>query len=253
MFDLLIPPLIRLTTQVGNVIMSLYKSELDIKIKPDDTPLTIADKNAHKLIVEVLLKLTPNTPILSEESEIIEFSERSKWHEYWLIDPLDGTRDFLEQTGEFCICIAYIKQHKPIFGMIYAPLSKTHYYTTDANKAFKQQENIIQPLNVHPDHHPLKIVIGHCSSHNKQLQDHLEKCSTYKVFQLGSALKFCAIAEARYDYYPRFGPCSEWDTAAGVCILQGAGGSVVNQDGQPLSYNTKDDLISPIFFASNKP
>ncbi len=253
MFDLLIPKLIRMTTKVGDMIMSLYENELNIKIKSNKTPFTIADRNAHKIIVKTLSKLTPNTPIISEESEIIEFSERSKWYEYWIIDPLDGTRDFLKQTDEFCICIAYIKKHKPIFGMIYAPPRKTHYYTTDANKVFKQQKNIIQPLNVHPNHNPLRIVIGHWSSHNKQLKDHLNKYSTYKLSQLGSALKFCAIAEGKYDYYPKFGPCSEWDTAAGVCILQNAGGSVVNQNEKPLSYNTKNDLTSPIFFASNKP
>jgi len=109
MFDTLIPPLIKLTTEVGEAIMSFYKIDISVKVKSDETPLTIADQTAHQLIVDELEKLTPNIPILSEESDVIAFDERSKWDEYWLIDPLDGTRDFLEHTGEFCICIAYIK------------------------------------------------------------------------------------------------------------------------------------------------
>jgi 3'(2'), 5'-bisphosphate nucleotidase len=252
MFEALTQPLIKLTTEVGETIMSLYKSDISVEVKSDKTPLTIADQTAHQLIVEELERLTPNTPILSEESDSITFDERSKWHEYWLIDPLDGTRDFLEHTGEFCICIAYIKDHTPIFGMIYAPLTKTHYYTSDGH-TFKLQNDIKQALRTHPTSTPLRVVIGHHSSHNDKLKEHLEQQTSYEVSQMGSALKFCQIAEGNYDYYPRFGPCSEWDTAAGVCILQGSGGSVVGEDGEPLKYNTRDDLTSPIFFASAKP
>ena len=252
MFASLTTPLIKLTAQVGEVIMSFYKSDMSVEVKSNETPLTIADQTAHQLIVEGLNKLTPGTPILSEESDALSFAERSKWQEYWLVDPLDGTRDFLEHTGEFCICIAYIKDHTPVFGMIYAPLTKTHYYTSDGH-TFKLQNDIKQILKTCSPSTPLKVVIGHHSSHNEKLKKHLEHQTSYEVSQMGSALKFCEIAEGNYDYYPRFGPCSEWDTAAGVCVLQGAGGSVVDEDGKPLKYNIKDDLISPIFFASSKP
>lgn len=252
MFDTPITPLIQLTNEVGSAIMSLYKSELSVEGKSDGTPLTIADQTAHQIIANGLEKLTPSTPILSEESDIIAFDKRSKWSEYWLIDPLDGTRDFLEHTGEFCVCIAYIKNHTPIFGMIYAPLSKTHYYTRD-NQTFKRQNDIEEVIKAGSPSTPLRVVIGHHSFHNKQLTDHLECQSDYEIKRLGSALKFCEIAQGNYDYYPRFGPCSEWDTAAGVCILQNAGGSIVDEHGKPLKYNTKADLLSPIFFASGKP
>ena len=114
MFDSLITPLTTLTTEVGEVIMSFYKSDMDVKVKSDQTPLTVVDQTAHQLIVEGLEELTPGTPILSEESDEISFDERSTWSEYWLIDPLDGTRDFLEHTGEFCICVAYIKDNTPV-------------------------------------------------------------------------------------------------------------------------------------------
>lgn len=250
MFDTLISPLIRLTTEVGEVIMSFYKSDIHVEVKSDQTPLTIVDQTAHQLIVNGLEKLTPNTPILSEESDKISYDERSKWNEYWLIDPLDGTCDFLEHTGEFCICIAYIKGHKPIFGMIYAPVTNTHYYTL-SGKTLKREGGIDTTLKTSEPSNPIKVVIGHHSLHNEQLSKHLKQ-DKYKISRLGSALKFCQIAQGRYDYYPRYGPCSEWDTAAGVCILQNAGGTVIDEQGRPLKYNTKDSLLSPVFFASGK-
>ncbi|MBT3195129.1 MAG: 3'(2'),5'-bisphosphate nucleotidase CysQ [Candidatus Ruthia sp.] len=252
MFDSLITPLTTLTTEVGEVIMSFYKSDMSVEVKSDQTPLTVVDQTAHQLIVKGLQSLTPGTPILSEESDEISFDERSTWSEYWLIDPLDGTRDFLEHTGEFCICIAYIKDNTPIFGMIYAPLDKTHYYTLNG-QTFKRQDGIDTTLKTNMPSSPLQVVIGHHSFHNEQLTSHLNQQADYEISRLGSALKFCQIAQGRYDYYPRFGPCSEWDTAAGVCILQNAGGSVVDENGQALKYNTKDDLLSPVFFASGKP
>ena len=251
MFNDLITPLIKLTTEVGELIMSLYKSELNVEGKSDGTPLTIADQKAHELIVKALKELKPNTPILSEESDANTLEQRSQWQEYWLIDPLDGTRDFLEHTGEFCICIAYIKNNQSIFGMIYAPLTKTHYYTKNQH-AYKRVNNQEITITTKAPSSPLRVVIGHHSKHNKQLIKHFEKGENYTLSQLGSALKFCEIAQGNYDYYPRFGPCSEWDTAAGVCILQNAGGSVVDENGKALQYNTKSDLLSPVFFASGK-
>ncbi|MDC9715101.1 MAG: 3'(2'),5'-bisphosphate nucleotidase CysQ [Gammaproteobacteria bacterium] len=250
-FDKILPQLIELTANVGEEILSCYENDLKITFKTDETPLTIADKNAHQSIVNVLSHLTPNTPILSEESDAITFNQRLKWDEYWLIDPLDGTRDFIEKTGEFCICIAYIKNHQAIFGLVYAPLTHTHYYGFD-NETYQYRNNTRTRLNALTAAQPLRIVTGHYSAHNPQLQTHLEQLGEHQVSYLGSALKFCKIAEGEYDYYPRFGLCSEWDTAAGVCILQNAGGSVVDENGNPLRYNAKDDMLSPIFFASGK-
>lgn len=251
-FDALTPHLISLAQTVGEMIMSHYRSNLAIETKADQTPITIVDQQAHQLITEQLSQLTPNIPILSEESGVIDFSIRGNWDEYWLIDPLDGTRDFIEQTGEFCICIAYIKNHRPIFGFIYAPLSKTHYYTNDQQQAFKLHNNQIQRLQTTVKQQPLRVLIGHYSAQNKQLQQHLTTLGETQVKHLGSALKFCKIAEGEFDHYPRFGPCSEWDTAAGGYILEAAGGCVIDENGQPLYYNTKDSLNSPVFFASGK-
>jgi 3'(2'), 5'-bisphosphate nucleotidase len=252
MFDTLTPHLITLTSKVGEMIMSHYKTSLAIETKSDQTPLTVVDKKAHQQLADGLNLLTPNVPILSEESELVDFSIRSTWNEYWLMDPLDGTRDFIEQTGEFCICIAYIKNNRPIFGFIYAPLSKTHYFTNDQGQAFKHDNSTTTQLQVAVQNKPLKVVTGHYSAHNPRLHDHLNKLGLYRINHLGSALKFCKIAEGEYDYYPRFGPCSEWDTAAGGYILESAGGRVVGVDNKPLRYNTKDSLRSPVFFASGK-
>ncbi len=253
MFDLLTPKLIQLTSEVGEVIMSFYKSDINVETKGDETPLTIVDQQAHQLISSGLELLTPDIPILSEESEDLSYETRSKWDDYWLIDPLDGTRDFIEQTGEFCICIAYIRNNRPIFGFVYAPLSKTHYYTDDQLRTFKLHQGKTTLLKTPLQNLPLEVVIGRHSFNNKKLQSHLKKIGDANINHLGSALKFCKIAEGLYDYYPRFGPCSEWDTAAGSFILQCAGGSVVDESGNALSYNTKQDLLSPVFFASSKP
>jgi 3'(2'), 5'-bisphosphate nucleotidase len=250
--DIFTPRLITLTTQVGEVIMSHYKTNLSVKAKVDKTPLTMVDEQSNQLLVSALNQLTPNIPIISEESKIIDFATRSKWNEYWLIDPLDGTRDFIEQTGEFCICIAYIKKNRPIFGLIYAPLSKTHYYTNDKSMAFKLQNGKTVLLKTNSQNNPLRVVIGHHSLGNQKLKQHLKTINNAKINHLGSALKFCKIAEGEFDYYPRFGPCSEWDTAAGVCILEASGGRVINENGEPLLYNTKECLLSPTFFASGK-
>lgn len=251
-FDRLTPQLITLTQEVGEMIMSHYKTKLTVETKVDKTPLTIVDQKAHQLITQALLELTPKTPILSEESGTIDYATRSKWGDYWLIDPLDGTRDFIEQTGEFCICIAYIKDGRPIFGLIYAPVSRTHYFTNDQLQSIKLQNNHATVMQSSVRRQPLEVIIGHHSFDNQQLQSHLRTLGDTRINRLGSALKFCKIAEGVFDYYPRFGPCSEWDTAAGECILEAAGGSVVGANNKPLQYNSKKSLNSPIFFASGK-
>jgi 3'(2'), 5'-bisphosphate nucleotidase len=250
MFDLLTPELIKLTTEAGKAIMNLYQDNSSIKIKNNNTPLTIADQKSNKLIITGLNKINNNIPIISEESDCISFKERLKWKKYWLIDPLDGTKDFINKTGEFCVCIAYIENHKPTFGMIYSPITKTHYYAIN-KKSFKMENNIIKEIKTNPNPSNIRVIIGNYSTNDKKIEDHLQG-KKYTLTRMGSALKFCKIAEGDYDYYPRFGTCYEWDTAAGVCILQGAGGSVIDKFGNPLKYNTKDDLISSAFFASSK-
>jgi len=230
--------------------MTLHKEKLDVTVKADNTPLTIADETAHRLISAELEQLTPSTPILSEESQEIPFEIRKDWDEYWLIDPLDGTRDFLDGNHDFCINIAYVKNNYPIFGLIYAPFSKVHYYRMPGENSVKLHDNVCYQLRTSQPKRWQHIVIGHYSSKNKYLQEHLCHKTNFELFLQGSALKFCTIAEGKHHYYPKFSPCSEWDTAAGVCILEGAGGSVRDIDGNPLRYNTTKDNRSPVFLAS---
>jgi 3'(2'), 5'-bisphosphate nucleotidase len=251
MFESITPQLISLATQAGEKILSYYGKDISVESKSNDTPITQADKSAHTLIEAGLRVIKPNIPILSEESDEEVFHQCKNWSEYWLIDPLDGTREFINQTGEFCVCIAYIKNNRPVFGLIYSPIKQTHYYAYNG-KTFRLKNAKTTQIFTQKNHQPLRVVVGHYSQDNLELQAHLETLPEKKMFELGSALKFCKIAEGEYDYYPRFGACSEWDSAAGVCILQMAGGCVKDESGKDLRYNQKTDFLSPAFFASSE-
>jgi len=250
MFSALLPKLISLTSVTGETIMSLQKKSSDFIVKSDSTPLTQADNASHNLITDALENITPDIPILSEESKETSFSVREKWQKYWLIDPLDGTRNFIEGSKEFCINIAFIENNYPVFGLIYSPSMKAHYYRLPQQESIKLIDNVAHKICTKKPKRWEKIVFGRCSQNNKQLQQHLRSKTNFETFRLGSALKFCFIAEGIYHYYPKFGKCSEWDTAAGVCILEGAGGKILDLQGQPLTYNTKEDTTSPKFIAS---
>ena len=250
MFSALLPKLISLTSVTGETIMSLQKKSSDFIVKSDSTPLTQADNASHNLITDALENITPDIPILSEESKETSFSVREKWQKYWLIDPLDGTRNFIEGSKEFCINIAFIENNYPVFGLIYSPSMKAHYYRLPQQESIKLIDNVAHKICTKKPKRWEKIVFGKYSQNNKQLQQHLRSKTNFETFRLGSALKFCFIAEGIYHYYPKFGKCSEWDTAAGVCILEGAGGKIVDLQGQSLQYNTKEDTTSPKFIAS---
>ena len=245
----LLSQLIELTTKAGEIIMNFHKHSSDYSIKDDNTPLTAADKASHEFLVKTLKKLTPNTPILSEESSHIPFSVRKSWNEYWLIDPLDGTRDFIDGSPDFCISIALIKKNYPTFGLIYSPFNKVHYYRLAQGSSIKVINREAFKIVTSKPKRWEKIVIGRYSNNNKGLKEHLKLKTNFETFKLGSALKFCLIAEGIYHYYPKFGRCSEWDTAAGVFILEGAGGKVVDLDNKALKYNLTKDIISPSFRA----
>ena len=250
MFSSLLPKLISLTYEAGEAIMALHNDNMGFIVKSDNTPLTQADKISHNLITGTLKKITPDVPILSEESKNIPLSVRKDWNAYWLIDPLDGTRDFLDGTQEFCISIAYVVKNYPVFGLIYSPFNKIHYYRLPGQTSIKLIDDICYKLRTQKPKRWENIVIGRHSTKNKLLQKHLRSKSNFEIFRLGSALKFCSIAEGRNHYYPKFGRCSEWDTAAGVCILEGAGGKVVDFQNQPLRYNIREDNLSSTFVAS---
>ena len=246
----LLTKLLNLSTQAGEIIMDFRKKSPDYLIKDDNTPLTQADKASHEFLLNELTKLTPNTPILSEESSHIPFSIRESWEEYWLIDPLDGTRDFIDGSPDFCISIALIKNHYPDFGLIYSPFDKVHYYRLNQGPSIKLVNKQTQKILTSKPKRWEKIVVGRYSINNKNLKKHLKLKTNFETFKLGSALKFCLIAEGVYHYYPKFGRCSEWDTAAGICILEGSGGRVVDLENKALKFNLTDDIISPSFIAT---
>lgn len=246
----LLAKLLNLSTQAGEIIMDFRKKSPDYLIKDDNTPLTQADKASHEFLLNELAKLTPNTPILSEESSHIPFSIRESWEEYWLIDPLDGTRDFIDGSPDFCISIALIKNHYPDFGLIYSPFDKVHYYRLNQGPSIKLVNKQTQKILTSKPKRWEKIVVGRYSINNKNLKEHLKLKTNFETFKLGSALKFCLIAEGVYHYYPKFGRCSEWDTAAGICILEGSGGRVVDLENKALKFNLTDDIISPSFIAT---
>jgi 3'(2'), 5'-bisphosphate nucleotidase len=237
----------------GDEIMKLYSKATDFQMKDDETPLTEADLLSHKVVVNGLSAITPDINILSEESEMTPFNERKTWDEYWLIDPLDGTRGFIDKTDDFCVCLSYIKNNEPIFGLIYAPVLDIYYLANSRDIAYKIKGDNWQQISVKKPHNPLKVVVGRYSINKKRINQHLVSSfgeNEYEISGVGSALKFCFIAEGKYDYYPAIGVCSEWDTAAGSFILHSAGGYVIDMFDNYLKYNTKNDILSPMFFAS---
>lgn len=245
--------IIQTAHKAGDAILKKYGENTSFEFKEDDTPLTEIDLLSHTILIKNLRHITPNIPILSEESEYIDFKQRKQWNEYWLIDPLDGTRGFIDKTDDFCICISYIKHNTPVFGLIYAPILQTFYLANSLDVAYKITDNRWQKISASPSQKPLRVIVGKYSTHKKHLKQHLNtiyKNDNYTITGMGSALKFCFIAEGKYDYYPALGMCSEWDTAAGSFILKAAGGYVLDFSYNSLKYNTKNNLISPLFFAS---
>lgn len=239
--------------QVGREILHYYRERdsLNIVQKTNATPLTQADLASHKLIEEKLKKLTPNIPYFSEESAVIPFSVRREWDYYWLVDPLDGTKEFIEGNGEFAVNIALIHQHRAVLGVIYQPTTEDCFYAADGYGAYWQ---VMQsdPIQIHArkyDEAQLEVLV---SRHHtpKWLTQQLESSAlNFHFHGLGSSLKFCRIACGIADVYPRMGPTSEWDTASGQCIIEQAGGSVLDLSGKPLEYNRKDCLDNPPFLA----
>ena len=246
----LLKPLFALAQQSGEAIMEIYRQgETEIHIKADHTPVTQADIVANEIIVRGLQTLTPNIPILSEELLATPFVERSKWQRYWLIDPLDGTKEFIERTDEFTVNIALIEQHNPILGVVYAPALDIGYQACRGYGAFKHSAAGLYEFIKTREHPGAPISITVSRRHGRRSGEYLQRFGEHNLHYCGSALKICLIAEGIADIYPRLGKTSEWDTAAGHCVLQEAGGQIMDLQGQELRYNTKASLLNPEFLA----
>lgn len=246
----LLEALINIAYQAGDVIMQYYQQveELEVEQKSNQTPLTIADTQAHHLIYNALKTITPDIPVLSEEGREIDFAERQLWNKYWLVDPLDGTKEFISQSDEFSVNIALIENHKPVLSVVYAPALNTLYYA-DAGQAFKVNGTGAPiPIHVAPKSKTLRIAISR-HHQGEKLKSILAKLDDYELVLMGSALKICIVAEAKADIYMRLGPTSEWDTAAGQYVLECAGGKLIDLQGQVFRYNQKESLRNPSFLA----
>ena len=252
----LLPPVIELAETAGERILAIYETEFDVTHKGDASPLTAADLAAHEAIVEGLSRLTPHWPVLSEESASIPFAERRTWYRYWLVDPLDGTREFVKRNGEFTVNIALIEDHRPVLGVIQVPVSGLIYHAGRTLGAYKREPDAAS-VAIHtrplPEAGPI-VVAGSRSHGNPKLERFLAALGREtEVFPMGSSLKSCLVAEGKADLYARLGPTSEWDTAAAQAIVEEAGGVVVDLAGEALAYNTKDSLLNPSFLVAGDP
>jgi 3'(2'), 5'-bisphosphate nucleotidase len=245
----LLEPVKKVAYEAGRRIMEIYEQGFEVEQKADKTPLTEADLAAHQAIMSGLSELTPDLPVLSEESRPTTFAERAAWPRYWLVDPLDGTREFINRNGEFTVNIALIDGHEPVVGVVYAPVVGSLYCAARGKGAFKKSE-LEEPVQIHVRNHcPGKVVIAGSRSHQSpQFKEFLSKLPDYEVISMGSALKSCLVAEGTADIYARLGPTSEWDTAAAQCIVEEAGGQITDTHMRPLQYNTKEELLNPHFF-----
>jgi len=243
---------IEIAKEAGEAISQIYKSDFDYQIKRDLSPITAADRLSHKIITERLKILTPEIPILSEENCNIPFKVRSQWADYWLIDPLDGTKEFINNNGEFTVNIALIENNTPILGIIHIPISHETYWGSKNKGSFYLNANDDEVnISVSNNHqNPIRIVASR--SHPSEMLNYvLEKIINYEIIKIGSSIKFCHIASGQADCYPRFGPTSEWDTAAGEAIVRYAGGHMVTLNGNLMQYNAKKDYLNPNFIVSS--
>lgn len=237
-----------LAQQAAQRILAVYADPFDVTRKDDASPLTEADLASHRCIVDGLTALTPDIPVLSEESSDAHKARRRDWQRLWLVDPLDGTREFVKRNGEFCICIALIEGDAAVFGLIQQPVSGLLWHGAPGQGAWRRENGVDVPLHYHRNEGPLRIAASR-SHRDARTQALIDRIGDVDTVPCGSALKFCRIAEGAIDLYPRFGPTSEWDTAAGQAIVEGVGGAVVDPQGRALRYNRRDTLLNGDFMA----
>jgi len=250
MNDKLIPKVNEIARQAGAAIMAVYHSGGDAgeTSKADGSPLTQADLAAHRIIVKGLKALTPDCHILSEEAADISYAERAQWTRFWLVDPLDGTKEFIKRNGEFTVNIALVENGEAVLGVVYAPALDVQYNAARGSGAFVQRGNsAAQPIRVREyfagDTTKVVASRSHSDSRTEAL---LNRLGDHQSISMGSSLKLCLVAEGAAHFYPRLGPTMEWDTAAAHAVVNEAGGRVCDLMGRELHYN-KTDLHNPEF------
>ncbi len=246
-------PVQEIAERAGERIMAVYRTaDFEVEAKADDSPLTRADQAAHDAIRAGLAQLTPELPQLSEEGEDIDAAERAAWRQYWLIDPLDGTREFIKRNGEFTVNIALIEDGRPVLGVVHAPDLGMTWAATAAGEAWREVGGERSSIRTRAARPPLTAVVSR-SHREAAVSDMLERLGDFRELSVGSSLKICRIAEGEADLCPRFGPTCEWDTGAAQCVLEAAGGCLMDVGGQPLRYNTGASLLNPDFLAVGDP
>ncbi|MGH1609836.1 3'(2'),5'-bisphosphate nucleotidase CysQ [Vibrio parahaemolyticus] len=248
----LLPQVIEIARSAGQMILDIYeKKQYEAYTKSDETPVTSADIAAHKLITERLSELTPAIPVLSEEAADISLEQRAQWQRYWLVDPLDGTQEFIARSGDFATIIALIDNNKPAMGVVYGPVSGVTYYAYSGKGAWKIPD-MSESVKIHTHKHEqagqnIAIAISRRQDINR-ITSRMSSAWNYDLIPLGSAaLKACLVAEGAVDCYLRLGPTGEWDTAATQCIVEEAGGRILSTHLEPLSYNERETLENPNF------
>jgi 3'(2'), 5'-bisphosphate nucleotidase len=244
----LLPEVADIARQASEEILAVYRKDFDVASKEDNSPLTEADLASHRIIAEALDRMTPDIPVLSEEASDIPFSQRSGWNQFWLVDPLDGTREFVSRNGEFTVNIALVSNHSPVLGVVHVPVSgKCYYGLVGLGASVQEGGHPPREIRVRVPHAQPVVVVGSRSHANPRLRQYLSGLGDYELVSMGSSLKFCLVAEGKADFYPRLGPTSEWDTAAAHAIVLAAGGQLLRLDGSPLEYNRKESLLNPEF------
>ncbi len=243
-----------LARQAGRAILDVYAGSFAVERKADHSPLTAADMASHRIIVAGLRELAPDIPVLSEESREIAWDVRREWDRYWLVDPLDGTREFVKRNGEFTVNIALIENHVPVLGVVLLPVTGELYYGLVDEGAFLQEAPgaLPQPIATRAAA-PVPVVAGSRSHGSDRQAAILSRLGGHELVAVGSSIKFCMVARGNADLYLRLGPTSEWDTAAAQCVVEQAGGAVLDLEGRPLRYNTSDSLLNPEFLALGDP
>lgn len=242
-----------ISEQAGAAIMAIYNQpeRWDVQTKTDDSPLTAADLASHRLINQALQALTPDIPVLSEESEE-DTSQRRNWPQLWVVDPLDGTKEFVSRTNDFTVNIALVQDHKPILGVLHAPVYGVTYAAFSGGGAWVFHQNGEKSaISTSSIASVPRVLLSRNHKGGKEgavLDKITARFGDYIALQVGSAFKMCRVAEGAADFYPRLGPTMEWDTAAAQILVEEAGGVLVDINGQPLQYNARDTLTNGEFF-----
>ena len=248
-YSSILPDVIKIADEASEKVLHIYQSDFKVNYKEDHSPITAADIASHDIIVKGLRQISRDIPILSEEGAEIPWEERKKWRRFWLIDPIDGTKDFTQRTGEFTVNIAMIEDGEPVMGVVTAPALKEAFWGIKGEGAhMRDRTGRVHGIRVAEPKDTLRVVAS--KNHlNEETRAFIETLGSHETVQAGSSLKFCRIAEGHADIYPRMGPTSEWDTAAAHAVLVAAGGKVQTPEGQPLVYG-KENILNPNFIAA---